>query len=160
MKRLLTLFALLAVICGFGIVPAFAGDDEATAIDSTAGLKKGAKGVARADGEKEFLFTSKDGNLNIPYEQVTRLEYGMKSHMTMGYSVLTGIHPKKAKDYLLTIEYNDTDQKPQSVMFKLGKDKIWTTLLNLQTKSGKKIEFGDEKARKEAMKDAPPGQVL
>ncbi len=84
---------------------------------------KGAKGEARADGEKEFTFKSKDGDLNIPYEQVTRLEYGTKSHTTVGYSVLTGIHPKKVKDYLLTIEYSDKEQKAQSAVFKLGKNR-------------------------------------
>jgi hypothetical protein len=159
MKRLLVAIFLLGLL-GCWAVPAFANDDEAVAIDSTVGLKKGAKGEARADGDKEFTFKSKEGELNIPYENVTRLEYGLKSHTTVGYSLVMGVHPKKVKEYLLTIDYNDKDQKAQSVVLKLGKSKIWTTLLNLQNKSGKRIDFGDEKARKEALKDAPPGQVL
>jgi len=160
MKRILSAVLLLSAFALCAIAPAFASNDEGTLIESTAGLKKGAHAVARADAEKEFTFKGKDVDLSVPYTQIRRLEYGLKSHMAVGYSLVMGVHPKKVKENLFTMEYTDANEKPQTLVMKLGKDKIFTTLINLQNKSGKRIEFGDEKARKEAMAQAPPGQVF
>ncbi len=160
MKRICLVALLLSTFALLAITPAFAGDDEGSLIESSAGLKKGAHAVARADGENEFTLKGKDVDLTVPYTQITHLEYGLKSHMTVGYSLVMGVHPKKVKENMLTIGYTDASQRPQTLVLKLGKDKIFTTLINLQNKSGKRIEFGDEKARKEAMAQAPPGQVF
>ncbi len=55
---------------------------------------------------------------------------------------------KKRKHYL-TISYSD-GEKQQAVVFELGKDVIRPILSDLEDRTGKKIEYQDEEARKTA----------
>lgn len=54
---------------------------------------------------------------------------------------------KKRKHYL-TVGYKDGDGKEQVAVFELGKDIVRTTLAVVETRSGKKIEYQDEEAKK------------
>ena len=159
MKKVLSLVVML----GFVAVPlAWCGENEKNAkyIEGTApGIKKGMEGVTHADGPTDFVFDYKKGEFKIPYLQITGLRYGNKSHMTVRYNPLMGIHPTKVHDYLLTIEYSDENKARQTATFMLGKNRVWATLINLQNKSGQKISYDSPDACKHASKDAPPGQV-
>jgi hypothetical protein len=57
---------------------------------------------------------------------------------------------KKRKHYL-TISYTDAAGKEQAGVFELGKDIVRPTLLIVQTRSGKKIAYQDEEARKSGL---------
>jgi hypothetical protein len=153
----------LVLILAFMTTPvAWAGVGEGTAkyVEGSApDLKKGMEGVTHADGPIDFVFDYKKGEFRIPYLQITNLHYGNKSHLTVRYSVFLGVHPTKVHDYMLTIDYTDEKKAPQSVAFMLGKSRIWNTLINLQNKSGQKIQFDNQEACKHAAKDAPPGQM-
>ena len=159
MKRMLSLAALLGLVAAPLAWPG-ENDKNAKYVDGTApGLKKGMEGVTHADGPTDFVFDYKKGEFKIPYLQVTGLRYGNKSHVTVRYSLLMGVHPSKAHDYMLTVEYTDEKKAPQNVTFMLGKNRVWATLINLQNKSGQKIQFDNQEACKHAAKDAPPGQL-
>jgi hypothetical protein len=158
MKRLSLLLILTLAITP--LVWSGVGEGSAKYVDGSApGLKKGMEGVTHADGPLEFIFDYKKGDFRIPFLQITGLHYGNKSHMTVRYSVFMGVHPSKAHDYMLTIDYTDANKAPQTVEFMLGKSRIWNTLINLQSKSGQKIQFDNQEACKQAAHDAPPGQM-
>jgi hypothetical protein len=87
---------------------------------------------------------------------VIDLEYGQKAGRRVGLSVglavvnpvaLAGLFSKKRKHYL-TIGYVGEAGKEQVAVFELGKDIVRTTLAIVETRSGKKIEYQDEEARK------------
>jgi hypothetical protein len=59
---------------------------------------------------------------------------------------------KKRRHYL-TIGYVDENNKQQGAVFELGKDIIHSTLTALESKTGKKIEYEDEEAKKSASKE-------
>lgn len=154
--------ACLVVGLGFLVAPvAWANPGEgAKYVDGTApDLKKGQGGTTHADGPTDFVFEYKGGEFRIPYLQITGLKYGTKGHMAVRYSVFLGVHPTKVTDYTLTIEYRHENKEPGAVIFKLEKDRLWNTLINLQSKSGQKILFDSQESCKHAAKDAPPGQV-
>jgi hypothetical protein len=57
------------------------------------------------------------------------------------------LFPKKRKHYV-TIGYKDDQGKEQVAVFELGKDIVRITLPILEARSGKKIEYQDEEAKK------------
>jgi hypothetical protein len=56
----------------------------------------------------------------------------------------------KKKKHFVTIGYKDENDKDQVAVFELGKDIVRTTLPILETRSGKKMEYQDAKAKKSA----------
>lgn len=95
--------------------------------------------------------------LRIPYNKVVDLEYGQKAGRRVGAAVATSVllgpiglvslFSKKRKHYL-TIGYTDDAGKDQVAVLELGKDMVRTTLAIVETRSGKKIAYQDDEARK------------
>jgi hypothetical protein len=95
--------------------------------------------------------------LEIPYKDILDLEYGQKAGRrvgaAIGSAVLLGplglfvLFSKKRKHYL-TVGFKDSSGKDQAAVFEFGKDVIRTVLVVMETRSGKKIEYQDEEARK------------
>lgn len=115
-------------------------------------IKQGAEGKSSAADEKIFVFQSKDGNLKIPYDRVNDLEYGQKAGRRLGVAIAVtplALFSKKRKHYL-TIGYQDENDKQQAAVFELGKDVVRVTLASLEARTGRKIEYQDDEARKSA----------
>jgi hypothetical protein len=114
------------------------------------GIKERAEGKLSTAGETEAIFDSKDGKASFPYASVTGLEYGQKAGRRVAVAVLVSplaLFSKKRNHYL-TITFNDASGKEQAAVFELGKDIVRTTLTVLETRTGKKIEYQDDEARK------------
>lgn len=140
-------------------IPALADEKSQYVDGNVPGLKVKTEGVTHADGPVEFVFEWKKGALKIPFLQINGLKYGKSSHMSVRYGFLTGVHPAKVSEYRLIIEYADGSNATHTAVFKIGRDRLWNTLVNLHSKSGKTIEFDSAEACHKAMKDAPPGQL-
>jgi hypothetical protein len=113
-------------------------------------IKAGAEGKISTADDKAFMFTLKRVALAIPYEKVNALEYGQKAGRRLGLAIVLSpiaLLSKKRKHFL-TISYLDENDKQQAAVFELGKDIVRTTLASVQARSGRKIEFQDEEARK------------
>src|SRR6185437_14418628 len=97
----------------------------------------------------------------IPYAQIIDLEYGQKAGRRIGAAVATtvllgpigllALFSKKRKHFL-TVGYKDADAKDQVAVLELGKDIIRATLPIVETRSGKKVTYQDDEARKSAAK--------
>jgi hypothetical protein len=95
--------------------------------------------------------------LRIPYKQIIDLEYGQKAGRrvgaAVGYTVLLGplglltLFSKK-RNHFLTIGFKDEKGMDQVAVLELGKDIVRVTLPIVETRSGKKIEYQDEEAKK------------
>jgi hypothetical protein len=113
-------------------------------------IKQGAEGKISTADDKAFTFTQKRVTLAIPYEKVNALEYGQKAGRRLGLAIVLSpiaLLSKKRKHFL-TISYLDENDKQQAAVFELGKGIVRTTLASVQARSGRKIEFQDEEARK------------
>ena len=88
--------------------------------------------------------------IRIPWKDITSLEYGMRVSRRYVEAVL--ISPvflaAKRRTHYLTIGYVDAESRPQAMVLEVGKDSIRPVLVSLETKSGKKIDYQDEEARK------------
>jgi hypothetical protein len=115
-------------------------------------IKEAAEGKFDVSSDTEMAFTPDKTKVRhtIPYKDVTGLEYGQKAGRRVAVALLVSpvaIFSHKRNHYL-TINFKDADGKDQAVVFELGKDIVRTTLTIVETRSGKKIEYQDEEARK------------
>ncbi len=107
------------------------------------------------------------GDCRIAYNQVTALSYGQHAGRRVGGAVgvtaasggllapvaVPLLLVKKRRHYL-TIDYSDAQGKPQAAIFLVGKKVIGDFLKTLASKTGKKVEYEDEEARKSGEKAA------
>lgn len=124
-------------------------------------MKKPPEGTLNVDDAKELKFDYRLNNVSktfvIPYDQFIDIEYGQKAGRRVGAAIATAIlispiglfllFSKKRKHYV-TIGYKSAEGKEEVAIFELGKDLIRTTLPILEARSGKKIEYQDEEAKK------------
>ena len=125
------------------------------------GVQKAVEGYLNTGDENELKFEyslNKRKNVySIPYKQILDIEYGQKAGRRVGASVATAIliSPvglfmlfSKKRKHFITIGYTDAAAKEQVAVFELGKDIVRTTLPILEARSGKKIIYQDEEAKK------------
>ncbi len=170
MKKMFSVLILLSILLNttaFAIVR-IDGDKAAyqggtTKAKDFPGADKPVEGRLNTSDEKElkfeYSFNKESKTYSIPYDQIIDLEYGQKAGRRVGAAVATTIllgpigllmlFSKKRKHYV-TIGYKDAEGKEQATVFELGKDIIRTTLPILEARSGKKIEYQDEEAKKSA----------
>ena len=107
--------------------------------------------VSTLDGGS-FVFQYQAGSLEIPYEQVNALEYGQKSSRRLGLAI--AVSPlfllSKRRRHFLTVSYVDDFERQQAAVFELGKKVVRTTLAGLEARTGLRVEFEDERARRAA----------
>ena len=113
-------------------------------------IKEGSEGTSSTRDEKFFEFDYKDGKLTIPYDRVNDLEYGQKAGRRLGLAIVVNplLFFSKKRKHFLTIGYQDDQDKQQAAVFELGKDVIRTTIASLEARTGKKVDYQDEEARK------------
>jgi hypothetical protein len=148
-KRLIATFMLLAMCAEVAF--AGLGSDKTKYIGGTvSALTEGVEGKSSAKDEKVFVFDTGKEKVEIPYDKVDSLEYGQKAGRRVG--VAFAINPififSKKRRHFLTLGYTDADGKQQAAVFEMGKDVIRVNLAALEARTGKKIEYQDEEARK------------
>jgi hypothetical protein len=122
-------------------------------VGGTLTIKQETEGRSSTADEKVFVFEYHGGKLEVPYERMNELEYGQKAGRRIGVAIL--VSPiallSKKRRHFLTINYLDESEKQQAVVLELGKDVVRTTLASVQARSGRKIEYQDEEARKNGL---------
>lgn len=119
-----------------------------------AGLKEKAEGRLDTTDERYLMFNTDEApTVRIPYKSIIELEYGQKAGRRVAMAILLSplaLFSKKRNHYL-SIAYKDDKGKEQAAIFELGKDIVRTSLKVIETRSGKKIEYQDEDARKSGL---------
>jgi hypothetical protein len=118
-------------------------------------------------GTVESLTTKADGRMNtadvdklvvqfrsqaftVPFESINQLEYGQKVDRRYLSAVL--ISPlfllAKSRKHFLTVGYQDAAGRQQAMIFRVAKGDIRALLVTLEARTGRKVIFQDEEARK------------
>jgi hypothetical protein len=153
MKR--SIAFLLVCALGFqGIAFAGLGSDKTEYIGGTENqIKEGTEGKSSAKDEKNFVFEYAGGSLPVPYEQIDDLEYGQKAGRRIGLAI--AISPwllfSKKRKHFLTVGWKDAQDKQHAAVFELGKSIIRTTIATLEARTGKKVDYQDDEARKSGL---------
>jgi hypothetical protein len=131
-------------------------------VTAFAGAKDPIEGKLDTGNAEALILTAEDKpfagqTLRIPYKSIIDLEYGQKAGRRVGAAVATSVllGPigllsllSKKRKHFLTIGFNDEAGTAQVAVIELGKDIVRATLPIVETRSGKKLEYQDEEARK------------
>lgn len=151
MKRKLVVATLIASFVLESAAWAGLGSDKAMYVGGTVvELKEGSEGTMSAKDEKILVFTHDKQRFEVPYDRINDLEYGQKAGRRVGVAIVVtwmALFSKKRKHFL-TIGYKDQNDKQQAAVFELGKNTVRVTLASLEARTGQKVDYEDEEARK------------
>jgi hypothetical protein len=106
--------------------------------------------MVTAVDEQYFVFYSKKASWRVPYDKINLLEYGQK--VDRRYIAAALLSPlfllAKKRSHFLTVGYSDEENRQQAMVFRVGKDDIRMMLVSLEARTGRKVEFQDDDARK------------
>src|SRR5271154_2155539 len=113
-------------------------------------IPAGCQGNVQAVDAQFFVFYSGKASWRVPYDKINLVEYGQK--VSRRYIAALLISPlflfATKRQHFLTVGYSDQDDQQQAMIFKVGKDDIRVMLVSLEARTGRKVEFQDEDARK------------
>ncbi|HYD16574.1 MAG TPA: hypothetical protein VEB03_01075 [Candidatus Nanoarchaeia archaeon] len=149
LKTTVALMLILAMFVPFAF--AGLGSRKAEYVGGTVtSIKEGTEGDPSSKDDKVYTFTYPGGKLTIPYDRVDSLEYGQKAGRRVGVAIMVSpiaLFSKKRKHFL-TISWKDDNDKQQAAVFEIGKEIIRTELAALEARTGRKVEYQDDEARK------------
>jgi hypothetical protein len=147
-------WALLAFTSGVLLPPLLlAGDSGARAHyvgGTVAGLPSKSEGNIQMTDEEGLVFRSKRASVRIPYDKISTIEYGQRVSRRFAEAIL--ISPllllAKKRKHFLTLGYTDEHGRRQALVFQIDKSGVRSVLVSLEAKTGRKVEFQDDEARK------------
>jgi hypothetical protein len=116
------------------------------------GVEQRTDGRLQATDDRQMVFKTKRAALTVPYRDVNLLEYGQKADRRYMAAVL--ISPvfllSKKRDHFLTVGYADEQGQQQALVFRVNKGDVRTVLASLEARTGVKVQYQDNEARKAA----------
>ncbi|HWC00494.1 MAG TPA: hypothetical protein VG672_27500 [Bryobacteraceae bacterium] len=117
---------------------------------TVASLPQKADGYINLTGEGALSFVCKGNALSIAYDKVNTLEYGQRVSRRFAEAIL--ISPvlllSKSRKHFVTIGYTDEEGHQQALVFRVSKGDVRTVLAGLEAKTGRRVEYQDDEARK------------
>jgi hypothetical protein len=111
-----------------------------------------AKSSARLDysGANEMVVHYSAGEIRVAYRKVNTLEYGQTVSRRYAAAVLVSplLLLSKARKHFVTVGYEDTEGRQQVVVFRVEKGDIRSVLAGLEARTGRRVEYQDDEARK------------
>jgi hypothetical protein len=115
-----------------------------------AGLEAGTAGSLRTSDAVSLEFATRHSLVRVPYERINLIEYGQKVDRRLAEAIL--ISPllilAKKRDHFLTLGYEAEDGRQQAAVFQVDKTAIRAVLASLEARTGRKVTYQDEEARK------------
>ena len=107
-------------------------------------------GQVQASDDQYFVFYSKNARWRVPYESINLLEYGQRVNRRVLEAVLLSplFLMSKTRQHFLTVGYQDEHGRQQAMIFKVNSGDIRFILVSLEARTGRKVEFQDDEARK------------
>ena len=101
-------------------------------------------------GDEEALFITRWLTLHVPFDKITTVEYGQ--HVSRRYAEAILISPlmllSKSRKHYVTVGYTDANGRQQALVFQVGKGDVRAVLAGLEAKTGRRVEYQDDEARK------------
>lgn len=142
MRRLLLLAALAAPLLAQAPAEYVGG--------TAAILTAGAPGAIDISDDQYLAFYSSRARLRVPYARVNLIEYGQQvdRRLTMAVVISPIFLLSKSRKHFLTLGFSDEDGKQQALVFRVDKNSIRPTLASLEARTGLRVQFQDQEARK------------
>jgi hypothetical protein len=113
-------------------------------------VDSGAGGSIRTNDPLSFVFQTRRTAVRIPYDRINQIEYGQKVDRRVLEAIL--ISPllvlAKKRHHFLTVGFEMDNGRQQAMLFKVDKSAIRAVLVSLEARTGRKVTYQDEEARK------------
>ena len=110
----------------------------------------GAQGSIVLADDRYLAFYAGKTALRVAYDHVNLIEYGQQVGRRLALALV--ISPvfllSKSRKHFLTIGYSGEDGKQQAMVFRVDKDSIRSVLASIEARTGQKVQYQDEQARK------------
>jgi hypothetical protein len=145
----------LAILAGGAVNPPLlpAGDSGFSAhfVGGTiAELPGKSEGKINFTDEQVLVMEVRHVGLRVPYRRIETLEYGQ--HVSRRYAAAVLISPllllSKSRKHFVTIGFVDERGNRQALVLQLNKGDVRSVLAGLETRTGRRIEYQDDEARK------------
>jgi len=97
-----------------------------------------------------MLFSYGESQIRIDYRKVNSLEYGQ--NVSRRYAAAILVSPllllSKSRQHFITLGYTDEEDKQQALVLRVEKGDIRSVLVGLEARTGRRIEYQDDEARK------------
>jgi len=119
-------------------------------IGGTVSMAAGTRGNISLADDRYVAFYAGKSQLRVAYDRVNLVEYGQQVDRRLALAIV--ISPvfllSKSRKHFLTIGYGGEDGKQQAMVFRVEKNDIRSTLAGLEARTGLKVQYQDEQARK------------
>ena len=142
--------AVVAIALG-GLVCPLPAQTQVEYIGGTSGLlRAGSGGQLELTDQRYFAFYSGKTQLRVPYARLNLIEYGQQVDRRLALAlVLSPVFLlSKARKHYLTVGFTDEAGEQQAIVFRVEKDSIRAALVALEARSGLKVRYQDQEARK------------
>jgi hypothetical protein len=117
---------------------------------TVARMPGGAQGAIELTDQRYFAFYAGKQQVRIPYDRINLVEYGQQVDRRLALAVV--LSPvflfSKSRKHFLTIGYAGEDGQQEALVFRVDKNGIRATLVALEARTGKQVQYQDEEARK------------
>ena len=101
-------------------------------------------------GSDALIFHTGKTHLRISYARINTIEYGQ--NVSRHYAAAILVSPilllSKSRKHFVTLGYTDEDGAQQALVFRVGKGDIRAFLASLEARTGRRVEYQDNEARK------------
>jgi hypothetical protein len=113
-------------------------------------FESGAGGSLDVADSHYFAFYTKKAQVRVAYDRINELAYGQKvdRRLLLAIAISPVFLLSKARKHFLTIGYTDEEGNHQAMVFRVDKNGIRVALVSLEARTGVKIQYQDEEARK------------
>jgi hypothetical protein len=140
---LFALAALSAAGAGSGVKTEVVGG-------TVAAVPAGTGGRLDLTGADALVLQHEGGSLRIVYEKVNTLEYGQ--NVSRRYAAAVLVSPvfllSKSRKHFVTLGFLDAENRQQALVLRIGKGEIRSVLAGLEARTGRRVEYQDNEARK------------
>lgn len=150
MRQTITLLLIWAIVCPSPLLAAVRGKEVMYVGGTIKSVPEATKGTLDTDNDKVLVFASPSGSFEIPYDKITSIEYGQKAGRRLGIALVITVWAlfSKKQRHFVTIGFTDDNNAAQGVVLEIPKGYTKTTLTILEVRSGRKVEYESEDARK------------
>lgn len=97
-----------------------------------------------------FIFKTKDVTVRVPFDRIHQIEYGQKVDRRVLEAFL--ISPlfvlSKKRAHFVSIGFEGEDGRAEALVLRVDKKAVRSVLVSLEARSGRKVTFQDEEARR------------
>jgi hypothetical protein len=117
---------------------------------TVASLRTRLSGRILTTDDRVMVFQADRVRLEVPYERINMLEYGQQvsRRYALGVIVSPMLLLSKKRRHFLTVGFRDEQDRQQAMVFRVDKEDIRALLAALEARTGRRVEFQDEEARK------------